>query len=296
MTKRLISLLLLTLFIGSCAPATTSPTLTPTATLYPTRTPRPTQTPIPTATPYPPLQTEGPYLLFTYDNKNFTIMDADGSGRKQFQLPSDGYTVEYRFENMISPDGKWLAYFTGSTEEPYDLALNLFNISNETSQLISNLIAPGFPENLEPVTEIIRFTEYDIECSKDPACRSRIVQLDFRTGIWSLGWSPDNQQLAFAAQIDGSSSDVYVFNIEGNSIHRLTNEPENIGLLVEWSPNKEKILYTTSIPQTSYYSHYLHIADLKIKLPQNPRILDGGAFWGRKRLYRRESVSPLGCF
>jgi hypothetical protein len=39
------------------------------------------------------------------------------------------------------PDGKWLAYFTGPIEEPYDVALNLLNLSGETSQLISSLIA-----------------------------------------------------------------------------------------------------------------------------------------------------------
>lgn len=99
MTKRLISLLLLTFVIGSCAPVTASSTPLPPATVAPSRTPRPTQTAIPTATPYPSLQTDGLYLLFTYDNKNFTIMDADGIGRKQIQLPNYAYTTE--LENAI---------------------------------------------------------------------------------------------------------------------------------------------------------------------------------------------------
>jgi hypothetical protein len=93
-------------------------------------------------------------LLFTYDGqnsllKNFTIMDADGSGRMQFQLPNDGYVSVLHY--AVAPDKKWLVYFTGSAEEPYDLALNLLNLSDGTSQLISNLIAPNFPENLEPL-------------------------------------------------------------------------------------------------------------------------------------------------
>lgn len=124
MTKRLIPLLILLCLLGSCAPAPAASTSTPTATPYPSRTPHPTQTPIPTATPYPPLQTEGPYLLFTYDNKNFTIMDADGSGRRQFQLPNDGH-VGWNFNKFVSPDEKWLAYFTGSIDEPNHMICHL---------------------------------------------------------------------------------------------------------------------------------------------------------------------------
>src|SRR5687768_1971662 len=95
--------------VQSCAPATVS------------------SIPRSTTTPYPPLQTQGPYLLFMRDQKNLTIMDANGSGSKPIQLPEDGYIAAQRdlsFENAVSPDGKWLAYFTGSIQEPYNLALN----------------------------------------------------------------------------------------------------------------------------------------------------------------------------
>jgi len=281
MHKHLISLVLITIFIGSCAPAPASPTspqpATTTQTIPPSETPLPTQTEIPTATPYPPLQTDGPYLLFTYDNKNFTIMDANGSGRKQFQLPNDGYI--WGLDKAVSQDGKWLAYFTGSTEEPYDLALNLYNLSDGTSLLISSLIALGFPENLRPVIETIYFTEYDTDCSNQPDCQLNVVKSAFRDGIRSFDWSPDSKSIAFAAQIDGPSSDLYIYTLEDNITRRLTNEIENIGLMITWAPSGTKILYESSIPGTVYLSRFLRIADPNIKSLQNPKNIDGGLFW-----------------
>lgn len=205
-------------------------------------------------------------------------MDADGSGRKQFQLPNDGY-INSQFESSVSPDGEWLAYYTGSSEEPYDLALNLFSLFDETSLLISNIIAPGFPENLEPVTETIYFTEYDTDCPNDPRCRLGIVQSAFQQGMWhSIDWSPDSKSLAFAAQIDGASSDIYIFSVENQSIRRLTNELENIWE-IDWSPIPEKILYKTSVPGTIYLSQSLYVVDVRIGSAQNPDAIDRGTFW-----------------
>ena len=281
MNKHIIQLLLIAILLTACGPAVLPPppTATATQTIAPSQTPTspPTQTAIPAITPHPTLQTEGPYLLFTYDNKNFTIMDADGSGQKQFQLPNDGYIWD--LEKAVSPDGKWLVFFTGSTEEPYDLALNLFNLSDETALSVSNLIAPGFPTNLEPVTKTIWFTEYDTDCSNNPTCRLHTVEISFREGIWRFDWSPDSQNIAFAAQIDGPSSDVYIYSIENRAIKRLTNELENIGLMISWAPNGEKILYTSSEPGTSYSYSYLHIADPKVNSIQNPKSVEGGIFW-----------------
>lgn len=284
MNRRLISLLLAAIIIGSCAPASPAPPTiaTATQTIAPSQTPPPTQTAIPTNTPYPPLQTDGPYLLYTYDNKNFTIMDADGSGRKQFQLPNDGYV--WNLEQAASPNGKWLAFYTGSLEEPYNLDLNLFNLSDETTTYVSSLVAPGFPENLEPVTETIEFDEYidyDKECAKDPVCRLRAVEIPFKEGIWRFDWSPDSKSIAYAAQIDAPSSDVYIYHVENGTVQRLTNEVENIGLTISWAPSGEKILYENSIPRTVYTSYYLHIADSIIMSPQNPNSIDGGTFWAR---------------
>ena len=283
MHKHLISLLLITFFIGSCAPAPASPLpiiATKTQTVISSETPSPTQTEIPTVTPYPPLQTDGPYLLFSNEYDLLTMMDANGIGRKHIELPISG-RLGWDIKGTISPDGEWLAYYTGSKEEPYDLSLNLLNISNGTSQLISSLIAHGFPENLEPVTKTLSFGDYDTECESDPKCQLSRVISSFTQSIDNgnaLAWSPDSKLLAFAAQIDGPSSDIYIFNTADNSIRRLTDELENIWL-ISWSPNGDKILYEYSIMGDTYLSRYISIADPNIQLVQHLESIDGGAFW-----------------
>ncbi len=280
MQKHLISLVLISTLIGSCAPAPASSplpvTATVTQTVIPSETPLPTQTVIPTATPYPPLQTDAPYLLFTYDNKNFTIMDADGSGRKQFQLPNDGYIWE--LEKAVSPDRKWLAYFTGSGEEPYDLALNILDIKNGSTFLIINLIGHGYPDNLKNVT-VGTYYDPDNECSNDIECLLVIIQSDFRLGlVSSLDWSPDSKELAFAAQIDGPSSDVYIFDINQMSYRRVVADKENVGKIL-WSPDGKKLLYESRISSYSYGTGYIYIADPSSYIIQFPDAIYGGTFW-----------------
>lgn len=283
MNRPAVVLLLTALILGNCTLAPASPTppspVTAPQNVTPSETPLPTQTVTPIVTPYPSLQTDGPYLLYADGNNSLTVMDADGIGRKQFEIPIDGRLGWY-LENTVSPNGKWIAYYTGSSdEEPYDLALHLFDVSNNTSYLISKLIAPGFPENLEPVTKTLYFPEYDAQCESDLKCQISRVQSAFKEGMWhSIDWSPNSKFLAFAAQIDGPSSDIYIFDVELSSIRRLTDELETIWS-IDWSPNSEKILYEYSIMGDTYLSRYICIADLNIKSLQHPKAIDGGAFW-----------------
>lgn len=278
--------ILTTLLLGSCAPATASPTQPVAATVTQTTPPFPTLTPtltaIPSATPYPPLHTQGPYLLYTRDHKSLTIMDADGSGRKQIQLPEDGY-IRHPLEKAVSPDGKWLAYFTGSEEKPYDLALNLFNLEDETSFLIARLIASGFPQNLEPLTRLLKFTDYDKDCALSIECKLNAVRLSFIDGIGTIKWHPNGKELVFAAQIEGYSSDIYIYNVESKTLYRLTKEEENIHQ-INLSPDGKRILYTTSLRGGGLYANInIRVAASESITVQNPPVDYSGIFLGDDR-------------
>ncbi|MCI0607522.1 MAG: hypothetical protein L0Z71_00470, partial [Anaerolineae bacterium] len=193
------------------------------------------------------------------------MLDADGIGRKQFQLPNDGYTRN--LNSAISPDSKWLAYFTGSIEEPYNIALNLLNLSDETTQQISNLLAPDFPENLEPIVETMVLGDppiYYVDCFEDLECRRSLVQNEL-TGYLSLDWSPDSQSIAFTAQIDGPSSDIYIYTLRDKTIRQLTNELQNIYSL-DWAPNTKTILYEAiSHPGVGSEGREYHLVNLEGK-------------------------------
>lgn len=246
--KKITQMLLFALLISGCIPAlSNAPTSeTTTETAPRSKTPRPSNTALPSVTPYPPLQTEVPYLMFTTDGKNFVIMDANGHGRKQFQLPDDGYTSKWNLEN-VSPNGNWLAFFTGSVNEPYDLTLNLYDLKNEKVFPITTLLSDDYPNNLEFPVETLEFPN----CS-DIECKTALFKIGLSEGIEAMAWSSDSKLLAFSAQIDSFSSDIYVFSIEDKSITRLTNEFENIHKIF-WSPDEKNILYEPSIEGSSFY-------------------------------------------
>ena len=269
MIKHIIQVFITACLLGSCSPATllpASPTPPPTATFEPTVTPSPIPSGTLTITPYPSLQTQGPYLLLTRDNKNLTVMDADGSGQKQIQLPNDGYISQ--LSKAVSPNGKWLAYFSGSTEAPYDIALNLLHLADESTRPISKLLASDFPANLEPLVETMVLGDpprYDADCFQELDCRRSLVERELTNSLSSFDWSPDSQSIAFTAQIDGPSSDIYLYNIQEQTIRQLTKEPQNIYWL-DGAPNGTKILYEiSSTPGEGYEGRTLHITDLASK-------------------------------
>src|SRR5690606_12277961 len=139
-----------------------------------------------------------------------------------------------------------------------------------------NLIAEGFPENLEPVINMTFVSGAGQDCLENLECQLYYTKISFNNGINSFAWSPNSQEIAFAAQIDCASSDIYLYNIKNQLTQRVTNEIENIGFQLEWSPNGKKILYTTNLPSYSDVPEYLKIADITNIFLQNPEVIDGG--------------------
>lgn len=74
---------------------------------------------------------------------------------------------------------------------------------------------------------------------------------EFQWSVELLSWSPDSRRLAFAAQIDGPSSDVYLYNLETNSIHQAENSIQNV-FQISWSPEGEYIVFKNSEPGPVY--------------------------------------------
>ena len=205
----------------------------PTATTTSTRTPLPTSTRTPTITPTftATLAPEGPYLILDAsplrNNESiFVITNANGEGRKEINLPEMGY-VGWGLQEAISPDGKWIAYHTGTYGAPYDLTLHLFNIADNSTIRIASLLSDNYPDILSEVVEALGGPTENINMTT--------VEWALHDGIDVVAWSPDNRYLAFAGQIDGPSSDLYLFDVTSLSYRRLTDDPRNIGSIT-WSP------------------------------------------------------------
>ncbi len=133
------------------------------------------------------------------------------------ELPSDGYIkgLSTNLNTIISPDGKWLVFFTdfpeyrdGSLNEP--VTLKLLNIIDGTVKTVANVVTNGYTEKLDQLAEKLKKLDpkryKNIDDSSQPDgiewVSSGLIKA-FEWGIYSVAWSPDSHTLAFAAQIDG---------------------------------------------------------------------------------------------
>jgi hypothetical protein len=212
----------------------------------------PTSTPKPTSTPEPGLRTTGPYFSYFRNvdaRYQLVLMDADGKGRKTVSLPDDlegnllpNGKTNYQI-SFVSPDGKWMVFYTGfagslwqgaqTDEGPYDFALNLLELATGKTQLITPLLSKDYPENFKQAEKQIN----------NPYITAFALQTAFLNGITeSIAWSPDSRYLAFAGQMDGMSSDLYVYDIQSNSIRRLSSGDQELQW-INWSPDGKWILH-----------------------------------------------------
>ena len=225
---------------------TTAPMVPPTTAATTVSLNGATQTP---ATLASRLNTNGPYLAYLRDAENgpeIVLMDADGSGELSAPFPMDvNSMLPPLLSDLLSSDGAWLAFYTGSAgpafgqsgPEASDLALNLMSLSNSSlqtgkSRLVTRLLSADYPANFAKEVSQLGMADVTAQALRD----------SFVAGITqSIAWSPDGTRLAFAGQMDGLSSDLYLYDANTRSIQRLSSGPENIQWIT-WSPDGKWIL------------------------------------------------------
>jgi WD40 repeat protein len=255
-------------------------------TLVPVNTAVPALTLPPSVTPFPSLVGEGPYLILrqNYDSDTLVIYAKDGSGRKMLQLPPGGHT-KYSLKNVISPDGKWLAFHTGTVniggeEDDLPVVLNLLNMEDGSIKPIAEVAVEGYYTKLADVAMELKLIDPDFYApidGNDWVLRSTIS--DFQRGIYSVAWSPDSGRVAFAAQIDGISSDVYVYDMNSGAIQRLNDDVKNVGSIL-WSADGRYIVLNNSASGAIYGGHSLHVVTVDAQTTRNPKELWSGTFGG----------------
>jgi len=247
---------LLVLGCNALATVTPVPTESPAPTVRPGGTPEPiatqvfsTPAPTQTLTPEPSLRTSGPYFVYFRQVDwiyQLVMMDADGEGRKIFSLPSEIADILpiKRFDpdmKFVSPDGKWLAFYTGSAGSyggmpvsgTSDLALNLLDLTTGEKQVVTSLLSKNYPDN---------FTEAAGKLN-DPYKTAESLYDAFTYGITqAIAWSPDGRYLAFAGQMEGLSSDLYVYDMKTKAIRRLTSGDQELQW-ISWSPDGKSIVH-----------------------------------------------------
>ncbi len=275
MNRRKITALLVLLFLVACSPeesaipttappeasATTAPTPTippPTATATsPIQSPTATQFVESTEMPIPEvLQLEsGDYLVYIKNvekGDELIFIKSDGSSMVSRRFPHFPPYVMQPLDG-VSPDGKYFAFYTGyagmfmeyDPAQKFNLQLNIISLQGGTEVIEIPLLSISYPlnfymlavENLEQLYE-----EIGVTTAEDAA---RELYNAFLQGIGSLEWSPDSRYLAFAGQMDGLSSDLYVFDTHDNSVTQLTSGPGQIQRL-SWSPDSKQIMHASA--------------------------------------------------
>ena len=280
MKLHILFLLASLVILGAACPF--SALVTPTNPAIPaiaTLTPAITATSIPTtsqtsaaATVAPQTMTNGPYLVFLRDQGNgqeFVLMDADGKGEVAFPFPMNSYVNMPRsLSDLVSPDGIWLAYYTGSAGQSFgqvgtdtaDLTLNLMSLGITSpagsTKVVSRLLSADYPANFTRAAQELGPSDNTAQSLQDT----------FVYGITqSIAWSPDGLHLAFAGQMDGLSTDLYIYNDAYGTIQQLSSGPEEV-LWIEWSPDGKWILDGSSyfVGEGMSYNIYATSLDGKV--------------------------------
>lgn len=257
----LFVLLILISLMGCASPSETPvslPTATVTNTLNPTTTPKPATSMV---TPFPALQTDGPYLFYMKNvgtNYGVVLMDADGKGQKYISPPKDVMRQIYHCNDFdcISLYGK-VAFVGGDSYEDrnynFELTLNVFDLKTEEVKIVTPLLSKDYLSNL-----------VNLEKQKNQSYITvNLLHIIFMEKTYdAFSWSPDGKYLAFAGQMNGLSSSLYVYEVDTKVIRHLSDEQQQIQL-IRWSPNGQKILYRTTdlFSEKNIYNVYVINSD-----------------------------------
>jgi WD40 repeat protein len=204
------------------------------------------------------------------DQPLIILMDADGIGQKLIPYPANATDLPYTLSSRLSSDGQMLTYYSGSAGKCFDnpgansadLALNLLNLTNRKSQVVTKLLSRDYPSNFVQAAQQLDqagTTANGFNITAD------ILRNAFVCGIGASAWSPDGRYLAFAAQMDGLSSDIYLYDMISHTIKRLTSEQEEVET-ISWSPDGQRIIEWTNFGVGEGMTHDVYVIALDGKV------------------------------
>ncbi len=157
----------------------------------------------------------------------------------------------------LSPDGRWLAYLS----ERGLFSIDLYLADAATGRVVRRLTRTDTDPHIESLQFIASAGAWDAASARfayvtvtrgkatvvvvDVAGRGgdRAFPLDAVDEAWHPTWSPDGRSLAFAG-LSGGTSDLYVLELAGGTVRRLTNDAF-ADLQPAWSPDGRRLAFVT---------------------------------------------------
>lgn len=194
-------------------------------------------------------------IAFTRDDGIY-VMRADGSGVRPLWHGGHGLHLTWSPNLTWSPDGRRLAFEAGGGIWTMDatgahLARIASHAATPTWSPDGRRIAftrLGTPENLNWPKRALWVVNADGSGMRQLLSLSRLGRdLDVSAGPNSIDWSPDGRQLVLMAQYSWWAW-IYVVNVDGTHLRRLTENAWACDGGPEWSPDGRTIAYWGTPP------------------------------------------------
>lgn len=220
--------------------------------------PTPFISPSPTVTPTPgPLATEGPWLVVSNDevmmqaSSGYIVMNADGTNLQPVPLPD---LAENRVWRILSePRGPFLAFRTVQTEgAPFDIQADGIDDFVWIVKLPDNRVVRKLPLLNDAAWIVVQEVQ-----KKDPFVFESGFEIPTQLGLVvnpdSFQWSPHGRYLTYSAALDGSGTDLYIYDTEKDISRRLTQGRTGAQIWF-WSPDGSTLFYRNGEITTVEYA------------------------------------------
>lgn len=197
----------------SPVPTKSLATKTPSAVSTVTNTPTPKNTNTPTLEPRVQGLQPNPSWLIVSAQDGLWAANMDGSNL--VFLTEKSYT-QIDLRQAISPTTHQIALQTSDQGDPHSLALQIIFLPDGGLFKATDLIS----QDTEPDANVVR------AILKEP----------------SYAWSPDGKKLAFVGALDTPNADVYVYDMVGRKIQKVSQDGGQ-DFSPFWSPDGKSILY-----------------------------------------------------
>jgi Tol biopolymer transport system component len=254
-----LSTLLSLILIAGCCPYI--PGLMPTA--YPTYTPFPTWTPMGSGLVAPATAGAGSeaeqlnqagttgriaYTSVKGGSYNIWVINADGTGEEKITDAVNSEEFQGALHAWWSPDGKQMV-FQCNYHSAHE---NICTMNSDGSQIKRLTDGRNFDPAWSPDGKYIVYysqdgPEEDIMVMKADGSGIKNLTQHASSNVNPV-WSPDSRQIAFISDRDKNDSmfwNLYIMNLNGSGLTRLTNDQWTNATTLAWSPDGKQVAFSS---------------------------------------------------